>query len=147
MAANLKRKGASRKLKYSEEARGHARARHAAPTLPAGPSIDAYLKQRMNDRARDGSMMSAFYDDKDQDRCVAFAFNQVNSHTVDGVRTTMRVSADGTLRKITVRVLEMINGTKEGYDAKLREVLVVVDNLGKPNEVVITAYPSASYRA
>jgi hypothetical protein len=140
-------KAAQKKLNYSEESRGHARARHAHPTLPAGPSIDAYLKGRMPANAANGTKMSAFYKGEDQDRCVEFAYGQVDSHTVAGTRTTMRVKTGGTLNSITVRVVERIDAKDEGYDAKLREVLVVVDDLGKPDEVIITAYPSDSYRA
>lgn len=135
-----------RKLTYSEEARGHARARHSSPTLPAGPSIDAYLKSRFGNNVAEGSKMSAFLSDDDQDRAVAYAFTQVDKHQSDGVRTTMRVRVDGTLRDITVRVVEKVGGSLEGYAAKLREVLVVVDHLGKSAECIITAYPSDTYR-
>ena len=91
--------------------------------------------------------MSAFLGDDDQNRAVHLAFNQVSSHTTDGVRTTMRVTMTGTLKQITVRIVEKINGSLEGYDAKLREVFVVVDEFNKTKECIVTAYPSDSHRS
>lgn len=146
MSKPINKKTAEKKLKYSEEARGHARARHAHPTLAAGPSIDAYLKQRMPDNASEGTKMSAFYNDTDQNKAVAYAFNETGSHKLSKTRTTMRVKTKDELNQITVRVVEMIDGVKQGYDAKLREVFVAVDDLGKTNECIITAYPSDTHR-
>jgi hypothetical protein len=147
------KKAAAKRLNYSEECRGHARARHAGPTLAAGPSIDAYLKSRFTPGSRNGTSMSAFKNKSDQDRCVAFAFtragdvahkNCIVSSRQD--RTTIKAGIGGELGSITVRVVEKINGFLEGYDAHIREITMVVDRFDSSNEVIVTAYPSMTHR-
>lgn len=140
------RRAARKHLDQSEKGRGHGRERHAAPTLDAGPSIDAYLISRHGARPRTGVKMSAFLNERDQDRAVAYALSDTASHNTNGARTTMRSRTRDSLNSITVRVAEATADGVECYDAKLREVLVVVDHMGQPRETIVTAYPSDSYR-
>ncbi len=140
------RKRVHKPLEQSEKGRGHGRERHSAPTLDAGPSIDAYLIARHGARPRVGVKMSAFLNDRDQDRAVAHAWSDTDAHTTQGRRTTMRSRTTGSLNNLTVRVAEATDGGIECYNAKLREVLVVVDDMGQSRETIVTAYPSDFYQ-
>jgi hypothetical protein len=121
---------------------GHARGRHAAPTTDAGPSIDAYLISRC-DRRPVGTRMSAFVNDRDQDRAVAYALGDSKATVRDSAnlrgRKTVLSRVGAPLNELTVRVAEVTQpGHAECYNAKLRAVTVVYDD----GDTFVTAYPS-----
>lgn len=142
------RRQIGKKLNVSEQGRGHARERHQSPTLEAGPSIDAYLISRHGARPRVGAKMTAFLNERDQDRAVSFAWNKTDDYSKSESRTTIKSRTSGSVSNITVRVAEAMASGVECYNAQLREVTVVVDNIGvKGKETFVTAYPSDFFRA
>lgn len=126
----------------------HARARHASPTLDEGPSVDAYLRMRCQGRGV-GTKMTAFFNDRDQDRAVSFALGDKNARVTDSAnlkgRKTVVSKVKSPLTEIKVRVAEVSANGVECSDAKLREITVVYDEDNKGSYTLVTAYPSDSY--
>ena len=92
--------------------------------------------------------MSAFLNDRDQERAVAYALQDKDATVTDAVniegRKTVTSKVKTPLNDITVRVAEVMgSGDPECYNAKLREVTVVYEGADK----FVTAYPSDFYRS
>lgn len=128
---------------------GHARERHAAPTVDGGLSVDAFLIGRCA-KAAAGARMSAFKNARDQDRAVSFALGDGEAVVVDSVdqkgRKIVRSKVKAPLTDISVRIA-VANGKGGGecHDAKLREVMVIYDEGGPDRYVIVTAYPSGAH--
>src|SRR5690349_10190067 len=112
-AGQVKQKNTRRKLAKDEaEGHSHAREKHVAPLLDDAPSVDAYLKERC--RRERLPKASAFLNERDQERAVAFARNDKDATRDDRVkkgspRIVLRSEVKGELTKITVRVAEKID--------------------------------------
>jgi len=127
---------------------GHARAKHSAPTLAEGPSVDAYLRRRCTEEhVAVGGRRTAFLNDRDQDRAVAFALSDRNGTVTDNAhvrnRKTIIVDVNSGTLDLNVRVATVGNNNNVEYStSKLRQITVVYEVDSKGKYKVVTAFPS-----